>query len=119
ICRHLYEFVLLSIVGAFRRCDQQSEQQGGHRPDERHPEIHHVLGVSVEMMFGQQVSEQHAQQRASKNARENDTASCYRAHYLSLQGLEMHTATARTQPLCRSNDEPLRRSGILASALVK
>ena len=43
------------------------------------------------MMLRQEAPKSHAQQRASEDARENDTAGCYRTHgFLHPRGLEIH-----------------------------
>ena len=73
--RHLGHAARFFVVRILRRRDEQSENQGRHRRDKSHGELHRILRFGAEVVLGKHGAEQHSDQSGAEDAREHDE--CY------------------------------------------
>src|SRR5262249_16916528 len=69
------------------------EHEGSHCADQPHPQLHRVLGVGAQMMMGQPGTDKHTEQRAAKDAPEDDQANEESVHIRSSR-----LCTLRSEP---------------------
>ena len=63
----------------------KAQDEGRHRPDQSHPQFHHVFRFRTQMPLRQGGAQQHAEQRAPEDAREHDPAHRQGTHGISLR----------------------------------
>jgi hypothetical protein len=67
----LHKLLVAGVEEAFRRGQQQTEDQGGHRRDQRDPELYDLLRFRAQMMVGEQPAQRHRQKRALAKTQAN------------------------------------------------